>query len=39
MNKVINVRAEDRGIVFVEMADGRHGRFDVRSYMASDFFR
>lgn len=39
MNKVINVRAEDRGIVFVEMADGRRGRFDVRPYMTSDFFR
>lgn len=39
MNKVISVCAKDRGIVIVEMADGRRGRFDVRPYMISDFFR
>lgn len=39
MNKVIVVRAKAGGIVFVEMADGRRGEFDVRPYMVSDFFR
>lgn len=39
MNKVIGVSATAGGIVFVEMADGRRGKFDVRPYMASDFFR
>jgi hypothetical protein len=39
MNKVIRVTASDNGIVIVEMADGRQGRFDVRPYMTSDFFR
>jgi len=39
MNKVIAVHAEPEGRVFVEMADGRRGLFDVRPYMRSDFFR
>lgn len=39
MNKVIRVCAMDGGLVDVEMADGRHGRFDVRPYMTSEFFR
>lgn len=39
MNKVIRVTASDNGVVNVEMADGRRGRFDVRPYMTSEYFR
>lgn len=39
MNKVVSVLAESEGRVFVEMADGRRGLFDVRPYMRSEFFR
>lgn len=39
MNKVIDVKASDNGIVIIEMADGRRGRFDVRPYMTSEYFR
>lgn len=39
MNKIIHVHAESNGMVFVEMADGKQGRFDVRPYMTSVFFR
>ncbi|MFA7281408.1 MAG: DUF2442 domain-containing protein [Sterolibacterium sp.] len=39
MNKVVAVRAESEGRVFVEMADGRRGLFDVRPYLRSEFFR
>ena len=39
MNKVISVRPLPDGKVFVEMADGRSGEFDVRPYMVSDYFR
>jgi len=38
MNKVISVRPQPEGKVFVEMADGRCGEFDVKPYMNSDFF-
>lgn len=38
MNKVISVRPQPEGKVFVEMADGRCGEFDVKPYMKSDFF-
>lgn len=39
MNQVISVRPESEGRVYVEMADGRRGLFDVRPYMSSEFFR
>lgn len=39
MNKVIDVRVKTTGVVLIEMADGRRGEFDVRPFMASDFFR
>lgn len=39
MNKVVRVQAESAGRVFVEMADGRCGLFDVKPYMRGDFFR
>lgn len=39
MNKVISVCPRPEGKVFVELADGRQGEFDVRPYMASEFFR
>lgn len=39
MNKVISVHPLLEGKVFIELADGRKGEFDVRPYMASGFFR
>ncbi len=39
MNKVIRVKPLLDGKVFVEMADGRSGEFDVKPYMGSEFFR
>ena len=39
MDKVIGVRPESNGRVFVEMADGRSGLFDVKPYMRGEFFR
>jgi len=39
MNKVISVKPLPDGKVFVEMADGRCGEFDVKPYMKSDFFK
>jgi hypothetical protein len=39
MNKVSSVKPLQDGMVFVEMADGRAGSFDVKPYMGSDFFR
>ncbi|MFA7242595.1 MAG: DUF2442 domain-containing protein [Sulfuricellaceae bacterium] len=33
------MRPESAGRVYVEMADGRCGFFDVAPYMASEFFR
>ncbi|OIQ65119.1 hypothetical protein GALL_533240 [mine drainage metagenome] len=38
MNKVMTVRPMPDGWVFVEMADGRSGEFDVTPYMKGDFF-
>ncbi len=38
MNKVINVSPQPEGKVFVELADGRCGEFDLKPYMKSDFF-
>lgn len=37
MNKVICVRPLQDGKVFVEMADGRVGEFDVKPFMESSF--
>ena len=39
MSKVIGVRVMTAGVVWVELADGRRGEFDVRPYMVSDYFR
>ena len=39
MNKVIRVKPLLDGKVFVEMADGHSGEFDVKPYMGSEFFR
>lgn len=39
MNSVTSVTPLPAGRVFVEMADGRCGEFDVKPYMGSDFFR
>jgi hypothetical protein len=39
MNQIISVRPKSEGRVYVEMADGRCGLFDVRPYMSSEFFR
>ncbi len=38
MNKVTSVRPLPDSKVFVEMADGRCGEFDVKPYMKGDFF-
>jgi len=38
MNKVIRVTPLPDRKVFVEMADGRSGEFDVKPYMGSEFF-
>jgi hypothetical protein len=38
MNKVTSVKPLPEGKVFVEMADGRCGEFDVKPCMKSDFF-
>ena len=38
MNKVLAVRPLADGRVFVTLADGRSGEFDVKPYMKSDFF-
>jgi hypothetical protein len=38
MNKVTRVSPLPDGKVFVEMADGRSGEFDVKPYMKSAFF-
>lgn len=38
MDKVIRVLPESSGQVFVEMADGRCGIFDVTHYMRGEFF-
>jgi len=38
MNKVIRVQPLPGGTLFVEMADGRRGEFDVKPYMRSVFF-
>jgi hypothetical protein len=38
MNKVICVRPESVGRVFVEMEGGRSGLFDVTPYMRGEFF-
>ena len=39
MIKVSSVKPLQDGKVFVEMADGRVGEFDVKPYMGSIFFR
>jgi hypothetical protein len=39
MDKVVSVRPEVNGRVFVEMADGRRGLFDVTPYMRGEFFK
>ena len=39
MNQVISVHPESAGRVYVDMADGRCGVFDVTPYMTSEFFR
>lgn len=39
MNKVLDVRAESDGCVFVELADGRTGLFDVHPYLQTDYYR
>lgn len=38
MNRVVSVRPDANGRVYVEMADGRRGFFDVTPYMRSEFF-
>lgn len=38
MNKVTRVQPLPDGKLFVEMADGRCGEFDVKPYMRSAFF-
>jgi hypothetical protein len=38
MDKVVSVRPEANGRVYVEMADGRRGLFDVTPYMRGEFF-
>lgn len=38
MNKVTRVQPLPDGRLFVEMADGRCGEFDVKPYMRSAFF-
>lgn len=38
MNKVINVAALPDGLLQVEFADGRVGEFDVKSFMALEYF-
>lgn len=38
MDKVVGVRPEANGRVYVEMADGRCGLFDVTPYMRGEFF-
>jgi Protein of unknown function (DUF2442) len=38
MNKVTHVRPLPNAKVFVVMADGRCGEFDVKPYMKGDFF-
>lgn len=39
MNQVVSVRPLSDGKVFVELADGRSGEFDVRPYMESVYFK
>ena len=38
MDKVVSVRPESNGRLYVEMADGRRGVFDVTPYMRGEFF-
>jgi hypothetical protein len=38
MNKVINVHPLPHGRLYIKMADGLCGEFDVTPYMQSDFF-
>ena len=38
MNKVINVYSLSHGYLYVEMADGQCGEFDMTPYMESAFF-
>ena len=38
MNKVTIVKPLSDGRVFISMADGRCGEFDVKPYMGSSFF-
>ena len=38
MNKIIQAQPLPGGYLRVEFADGRRGYFDVKPYMASDFF-
>lgn len=39
MNKIISVTPDIDGKVFVELANGRKGLFDVRPYLRTDFYR
>ncbi len=38
MNKVIKVYSLPHGRLYIEMADGQCGEFDMTPYMDSDFF-
>lgn len=38
MNKVLCVKPLTDGVLWVELANGERGEFDVKPYMASDFF-
>ncbi|MDP1547480.1 MAG: DUF2442 domain-containing protein [Anaerolineales bacterium] len=38
MNKVVGVKPLQDGVLWVEMANGAKGEFDVKPYMVSDFF-
>lgn len=38
MNKIIKVSALPDGFLAVSLQDGRHGEFDVKPFMQSDFF-
>ena len=38
MNKILSVRPLPDGVLWVELADGARGEFDVKPYMGSVFF-
>ncbi len=38
MNKIVNVTALPDGFLDVAFADGRQGMFNVKPFMASDYF-